>query len=300
MINRNFNEIYKEIYTNGYKELEQYKKKNLIGALITIIMFAFLYMAFSQKSFSLIFIFLALFVGSLLYTSNARGRYKEAFKELVIHRLVYLYNPELQYSAIMGVTKNEYTESFFDNFFNKFHSEDGIKGTLLNKYNFKMSEVTTSSVETKTNANGRTEQVEHIVFRGLFGIVDIKDIMILKMDITSDNLLNKYNKSRIEVDSNEFEDKYDLFSLDKVRTMEIFTSDLIEEFNKFEKETGAIMQIKVVPNKLYFRVKISDNFELPFLKSSLDYNSLYNNFKMIDYPLTLITKILKNAENTKK
>lgn len=298
---RNFNEIYQEIYKNGVKELSKLKQNQNISIFvffIFIVLTATLFIA--QKRFSPILI-ISIFttILSMFIFIKAQYDYRKGFKELVIKRIVYLYNPEFTYSPSEGVLKREYVESFFDRTFDRFYTEDLIKGKINGEYSFKMAQVKTEVEEVERDSDGKSHIETHTLFSGLFGIVDIKDSMILKMDITSDNFLNKYNKSRIEVDSSEFEKKYDMFSTDKVRTMEIFTSDLIEEFNKFEEETGYVMQIKVVPNRLYFRIKCGEAFEAPLMKDALSYDYLYKNFRMIDFPIYIISKMIEKALETR-
>lgn len=299
---RNFNEIYQEIYTNGVKELTELKNNHNLSLfifLVFVILIATLFI--TQKRFSPILV-ISIFatILSLVIFIKAQYDYKKGFKELVIKRIVYLYNPEFTYSPADGVSRREYIESFFDTQFDRFYTEDLIKGVINDEYSFKMAQVKTEVEEVERDSDGKSHVEVHTLFSGLFGIVEIKDSMIMKMDITSNNFLNKYNKSRIEVDSSEFEKKYDMFSTDKVRTMEIFTSDIIEEFNKFEEETGYVMQIKVVPNKLYFRISCGESFEAPLVKDALSYDYLYKNFRMIDFPIDIISKMIENALETRR
>lgn len=299
---RNFNEIYQEIYTNGISELTKLKNNRDMSVIAFVILVIIVFILFvkSKLSFELMAIFGALLLISFYLYVRTSSTYRKAFKELVIQRIIYLYNPELEFDAKKGVSKMEYIESFFDGHFDRFHSEDFIQGKILDEYDFKMSQVKTEVEKVETDSDGNTHIETHTLFSGLFGIVEIKDSMIMKMDITSNNFLNKYHQNRIEVDSSEFEKNYDMFSTDKVRSMEIFTSDIIEEFNKFEEDTGYVMQIKVVPNRLYFRIACGDAFEAPALKGALSYDYLYKNFRMIDFPIHIISRIVENALDTRR
>lgn len=302
MINRNFNKIYQEIYNNGITELTRSKRIKdasafafVIFLILTVWIIYKNSMSIEKSAFYIFVLPIILFVYII-----AQSNYRKTFKELVIRRIIYLYNPDFTFSAKSGVSSGEYVESFFDNDFDRFYSEDLIQGKILNEYDFKMAQVKTEVEEKKIDNEGKAHYETHTLFHGLFGIVDIQDSMIMKMDITSNNFLNKYNKDRIEVDSGEFEKNYDMFSTDKVRTMEIFTSDIIEEFNKFEDETDYVMQIKVVPNRLYFRISCGEAFEAPVVKGALSYDYLYRNFKMIDFPINIISRMIENALETRR
>ena len=97
------------------------------------------------------------------------------------------------------------------------------------------------------------------------------------------------------MDSLEFEKEYDMFATDKVRAMEIFTSELIEEFNKYQEETKRSIEIKVKNNRLFFRIACGATFEAPMIKDALSYEFLQKNYRIIDYPVTIISKMLENA-----
>lgn len=302
MINRNFNKIYQEIYNNGITELTKAKRIKNASAFAFVIFFILTVWILYKNSMNIeksaFFIFVLPII--LFVYITAQSNYRKTFKELVIRRIIYLYNPDFTFSAKSGISSREYVESFFDNDFDRFYSEDLIQGKILNEYNFKMAQVKTEVEEKEIDNEGKAHYETHTLFHGLFGIVDIQDSMIMKMDITSNNFLNKYNKDRIEVDSGEFEKNYDMFSTDKVRTMEIFTSDIIEEFNKFEDETHYVMQVKVVPNRLYFRISCGEAFEAPVVKGALSYDYLYHNFKMIDFPINIISRMIENALETRR
>lgn len=299
-MNKNFNEIYQSIYTNGIHEITKLKERRNVGILIFFNMLI-LTAIFLLIGMSLEFMMVCVFItfAALVNFIISNVNYRKGFKKLVIEKIVHAYNPDFQFYAENGVSNFEYRNSLFDRFYDNFYSEDLIQGFIEDQYSFKMSQVKTEKEEIVTNSNGNREVKRETIFQGLFGIVDIDDNILMRMDITSNNFLNKYNKSRIEVDSGEFEKKYDMFATDKVRAMEIFTADIIEEFNKFHEDTGYVIQIKVELNKLYFRISCGDVFEVPAIKDALSYDYMYKNFRMIDFPIGIISKILKNAITTR-
>ena len=89
-----------------------------------------------------------------------------------------------------------------------------------------------------------------------------------------------------------------MFASDKVRAMEIFTADLIDEINKLREDTGYTIQLKVIHNQVFFRIHCGEAFEAPLLKNATDYSVLYKYFKMIDSPISIITKLIENANET--
>lgn len=298
---RNFNEIYEEIIQSGIvQELANLRNKNNIAfisffGLIVIALIAFFY----HISLSVILCLIIAVVIVFVYFVRISMAYKKSFKSKIIEKIVKHYDPSFTFLAYPGVTSEEYRRSKFDADYDKFYSEDMIEGRINGKYQFKMSQVHTQKEEYVTDDQGNRRVEYHTLFKGLYGFVNVEGTSIMTMDIQSNSFVNKYNKSRIEVDSAEFEKDYDIFATDKVRAMEIFTSDLIQEFNDFQDETNKNIRIKVYRNVLFFRLEVGDIFEAPMIKDATSYEYLLKNFQLIDYPITIITKILENAESTK-
>ena len=61
------------------------------------------------------------------------------------------------------------------------------------------------------------------------------------------------------MDSAEFENNYDIFSKDKIKALEIFTSVIIDEINNFRINFGKPIQIRIKNGKLYFNAYLRRN-----------------------------------------
>lgn len=300
-MNRNFNEIYQEIYANGIEDLTKLKNNRDISRVIFFISIFFLMLLYIQFSnFVLLAICLVINIIAILYLKKNDKAYREGFKHLVIAKMINLYNPEIKFYPNLGISEYDYRNSLFDNSYDNFKSEDLIELIIQDKYSFRMSQVCIEREETYTDNEGDRQERTDILFNGFFGIVDIEDNMLMKLDITSKNFFKKYSKSKIESESIKFEEKYDVFSNEKVRAMDIVTSDIMDEFNKFYEDTGYVMEIKVHSDKLYFRISCGDCFETPLLKEALGFEHLYKNFRLIDFPIDIISRMLKNAIETRK
>lgn len=300
MKKKDFEEIYKTITNSGVEEQLSLlrKKTNLafilfIGALIIA-----LYMFVARASFKVWVIVFILLIGTLVNYIIQSGNYKKAFKGLVIGKLVTLYNETFTFAPSYGVSNFDYRQAHFE-IFDRYHSEDLIRGKINDEYEFQMSEVKTEEEETVQDSDGNVSTEYRTLFLGIFGIVELKDIMPFQLDIKSNSFINKYDKSRVEVDSAEFEKAYDMFTTDKVHAMEILTSDLIEEFNKYQEDTKHNIQIRIKNNRLFFRIACGATFEAPMIKDALSYEFLQKNYKIIDYPVTIISKMLENANRIK-
>lgn len=297
MKSRNFNEIYQKLLKEKSPILETLRIRKLIsaGAIFAIIIIFVIVM----KSIDLSFGFMAFFVIVEIFAISvyiiSSTKYRRLYKQTVIANLVKAYDTGLNYTSNYGVSRSEYLRAEFKEYFDTFHSEDLIQGSVDNEFTIKMSEVKTEREETTTDSNGNTQTNYVTVFQGIYGYIDVKNINLPYFEVCSNKFFGKYNKSRIEVDSAEFEKYYDLYAIDKIRTMEVFTSDLIEKFNDFRNSLNTPIQIKVQNGTLFFRLKMKDSFEAPSFGKALDFDSLHHNFDLINEPLTLFSKIFENA-----
>ena len=294
---RNFNEIYEKMVREKDPMLDTLqRRKQLLGlgfVTLTLLFVLFFKNILYNKWILLIYILTVFFEFFLLALTGIK--YKKIYKLSVIQKLVKSYSENFRYNSAYGVSKFEYNASNFPGYYDTFHSEDLIEGNIDNEFNIKMSEIHLEKRETEVDDDGNVSTHYVTVFRGVYGFVNT-DIIFPSFYVSSNRILNKYNNSRIEVDSAEFEKYYDLYTNDKIRTMEIFTADLIEEFNKLKENLKQTIEIRVNSGRIFFRFSMNNSFEAPDFKKSLDFNLMYNNFKIIDNPIRLISKIIENGK----
>ena len=300
-MNRNFNEIYKEISSKGFEEILNLKRiRNarftlFLLAVILVMMFCETLIQFGDViiSVGLLFIIIA-FISFMISDS----KYKKTFKTHIMSKIINLYKSDFIYEPSKGITSIEYIAGFQDGFFTEFHSEDLIEGFIDDSTYFKMSQVTIIREDVEITSEGHRKTQKVTLFDGLYGMVETKDKILTPLEIKANKFFSRYSKNRIEIDSQEFEKQYDLFAENKVRAMEIFTSDVIDEINMLKVYTCFPIELKIQKNNIYFRIPCGEAFEAPLMKNANDYNTLYKYFRMIDSPLGIVEKLIKNANET--
>ena len=288
MQKRDFNEIYtKLVKIKKIKliilQITKFLLYLLFFVLIILFVFTFPYM---MENTWLATIFIATIILEFTLYILVCEKYKKNYRTTVIEALVKNYSENLIYNSVNGVSSSEYKVSNFSEHYSGFFSENLIQGNIDNEFNIKMSEV---KVQVKVSDGYST------VFDGLYGFVDLSNMKVPNFYVLSNMKEKRYDNSRIEIDSAEFEKNYDLYSDDKIRTMKIFTSDLVEEFIRARKELKAEIQLKVNCDKLYFRISRSKLFEPPDFGNIVNSNLMHDNFKLIDNPIRLISKIIENT-----
>lgn len=296
-----FEKIYKDLEKEcekGLKELNNKKRKIIITILIILIVIN-LVLSFIIKTGSIILLMVMISVVILVFFILYGNKlYRDAYKNEVIRRLVNLYNNKMYFDSKYGVIKSFYKASNFDKRFTDYNSEDRIFGKLEGENNFQMSEVLAEEVHTyKSNGNTHTDRNE--TFSGLFGTIKLSKNLMTQINVFNDSHVQRYAKDRIEVDSAEFEEFYDLLAKDKILALKIFTPELIEKFNELRRENPKyIFELKICEENVYFRFKCGHNlFEPLALKNNLDKQQIKKYFKLIYYPIELSRQLIKNINN---
>lgn len=286
-----FEKIYNEIYDSCKDRLKEVKETNnkfllvvgIVLAIINIVNFIIPSYRFTMG------VTLSLSACVLFYLMMSGNKnYKRIYKENVIERLVKSYNENFYYSPADGITKIEYGLSNFDNKVDEYYSEDRVFGTMKNGDNFQLAEVVTFEVTKTRDADGNVKESKTQTFRGMYGVVRLEKNTLSNIYIASDSKVRKFNKNRVEVDSSLFEEYYDCITKDKVDTMRIFTSELIEKYIEIVKDNKYGFELKIIDNMMFFRYKTNQLFEPPMFSSGLDKDFVKKNYKVLYYPLEIM------------
>ena len=292
-----FNEIYDKIVMSCSDRLKDVKSKNnkfVLGVFIVLAVLNIIILCFSNiRGIISLSVSSSIFLVMFFYITGD-GNYKRIYKKCVIEELVKGYNNKFYYDPNTGITRIEYNMAHFDEKYDEYRAEDRIFGTLEIGDNFQLSEITTLQVTEIKDSSGRVQKNKKQTFRGMYGIIRLKKNPLLNIHIASDNFSKKYAKNRIEMDSSEFEKYYDCLTRDKIDTMRIFTSDLIEKYIEIVRDNKYGFELKIVDDMIFLRYKTNQVFEPPMFKTGLEKEFLKKNYKVIYYPLEIISATIKN------
>lgn len=291
-----FEGLYNKIYDSCKDRLKEVKDKNnkfllvvgIVLAVVNIVIYVvpkFRYLIGLSMSISACVLMILMMSGN--------KNYKRIYKENVIEGLVKAYNEKFYYTPTSGITKVEYGLSNFDNKVDEYYSEDRVFGTLDNGDNFQLAEVVTFEVSKTVDADGKVKENKTQTFRGMYGVVRLEKNTLSNIYIASNSKFRKFSKNRLEVDSSLFEEYYDCITKDKVDTMRIFTSELIEKYIEIVKDNKYGFELKIIDNMMFFRYKTNQLFEPPMFSSGLDKNFIKKNYKVLYYPLEIMKSTIE-------
>lgn len=291
-----FGKIYQEVYKNAGIELEEAKKsinmkRAILGVIIAVIIISFLLrIPFLPM--------IAIFVDLILYFMfrSSFMQYRLIFKDKVIRQFVKAYSDKLEYYPNEGIPFRIYNKAGFDGHYDRFRSEDLIKGTILDNCEIAMSEVWTEREEETVDQDGHHRREYVTIFRGLFACIDLKSFLTFSFRITRNVFLSNMfkGKQKLEMDSGEFEKIFDVKTDDKINTLRILTSDIMQMLIDFKNENKITPEIVFQDNKLYIRFAVGNVFEPNKIKGDMDFDKLKENYDMINFIFKLTEEFSKN------
>lgn len=181
--------------------------------------------------------------------------------------------------------------------YDRYSSNDYIFGHLEGIIPIKIGDVHTE-IET-TDSDGNTTY--STLFRGLFSAIKLPKNITTTIKIRTDKgKLSKLftKKENVQMDSQEFEKYFDIFSTDKILTMRILTSDIMNYMIDFTKNNKIKFEMTIKNNFVYIRTYCEDMFEARALKSAIDYNTLKRYYDCLNFICTL-NKMIFNLLNEK-
>ena len=323
-----FKELYQKIQSENlskFQELEELAKKESkrnrkICAIICIILDLIILFAVSKVSnenlgnvsnesgaFSGMMIFVTLFqlliidlviclVICAIFGKNQR-KYAQVFKENVIKALIDNFYDDAKYSPNTGIPKSVYNEDRYNEYYNRYNSEDYFEGKILNKYNIEMAEVETQKVETHRDSKGNTHTTTTTIYHGLFAKVDMEKSIQTSLQIRKNH---KTTGEKVRMDSQVFEEYFDVASDNKIITMQILTHDVMDMLMSFVEATKIKFDISVYGSQMYFRFYTGEVFELPSLKKgAFDEDALKKYYDVLEFTYILSRKMIELIEEAK-
>lgn len=238
------------------------------------------------------------------------------YKKKVVSKLVEFYDSNLKYDIEGNFPIYTYQVRSFGPY-HKLTSSDYITGKIDGKIPIYMADIvvkkdnteeyqkTTNVLNTFSVATGNfgnvkkaPDNVEELVFSGLYAAVPIRmpRAQIVKLIPQHAIYIKDDICEKVSLDSIELEKNFECFTTDKMYTMSIFTSEVIECINNYKRKIQEPLDVVIGGNYLSIRIAANDVFEGVESKEVLDYEVLYKYFCYIDFICVLSKLIVRNTE----
>lgn len=308
---KSFNEVYEQVHKESFEELEILRKKAkrklfrsllIIGIVIVFVVFFFkkansdYFMSGRQTIFLFYFSAVIVMISIIVITAISKTKYTPTFKEKVIGPFIKNIDKNLQYKPNEGISSVIYRMGEFEGYDN-YYTEDLIIGKLDEKYNFQMAEVKTEEESTDSDGDTHTS----IVFYGLFGNIECAKNIGTKFKVRSDKgIFGKMfkGKTKVEMDSQEFEKYFDVYGDNKIIVMQILTSEVMSTMIDFIQQSKIKYELTINKDQIYIRFHTGGVFEPSLFKNSLDYSMLKKYYDIIDFVFKVTREINSVIEKT--
>jgi len=300
---KSFNEIYDEIYNKNHEELENLRKSRarrtailLVVTLIGVLIIMKVAMSSMNSFIFFPWIVVISMMLVIIITATNKGKYTIVFKQKVIEPFVKNIDEGLTYNSQNGINSGVYRQGEFEHF-DRYSSEDAIEGTLDGKYQVKMAEVHTEDVS--RDSKGRT--TTYTLFHGIFGNIECAKNINTKIKIYSDKGIfgNIFKgKTKLEMDSTEFEKYFDINAENKIIAMQILTADVMQMMIEFREQSKIKYELTIKENQMYLRFHTGEVFEPKMFTHALDKDMLKRYYDIIDFIFKVSREINKIIENT--
>ena len=159
-----------------------------------------------------------------------------------------------------------------------------------------MAEIHTQREETDTDSDGHTTTHYVTVFHGLFAKIKLDKSIKNNLAIKRNYSISK--RDRLDMDSQEFEKLFDVYSEDKIKGMQLLTHDFMEllvNLRRVSKDNP--FDICIYDNILYVRIHSYSMFEAKISKDSIiDKARLKEYYNVLDILTTLVKSIIKEVD----
>ena len=187
---------------------------------------------------------------------NERSKNIQVFKEYVIKSMLDNFFKDVKYLYNEGMPRKLYDNALYNEPYDYYYSDDYIKTKTEHNTNMNIAEV-----HTQVRGN---EDYRYRVFHGLFAKIDLNKNINCNLKIISNKRNNNVKKyiEKLDLDSSEFENNFDVFTSENIIGMQLLTADVMELLLEFKNKIKDDFDIFINQNHVYLRIHCGTMFEI--------------------------------------
>lgn len=282
-----FTALYTRLYNENFEELEKLRKKEATAVakfLVPFIICFALVFVFPPLAFVLIPVIVC---GIIVYAVKASKQtvttrqksYKEVFKEKIIAPVIKNAMPGSEYLQYDGMSKTEYARGNWERY-DRYSSEDKII-LPIKLANNEETKLNISEVHTESRHEDDEGHVSYsTIFHGMCGYVNLPKNLngYIKVRRNGFNLFG--NKDRLKMDMSEFEKVFDVETDDKIKAMQILTSDVMYDMLDMVNKYKTKFEFYMIDNMMHIRFHTGGMFEPELFGKAMKLDNVKKYFDM--------------------
>lgn len=305
-IDNNFKQTYDFIVRKYGYELEILRKRvihmAIYESIITVLIGVIITFSKTGKNITILVPFFAsifCITQSLFYKKYGK-EYRKSFKENVIKNLLdtlkphFIYKPDgVEYDyylkANFNMGKKEYDSKRCDTI----DIKDYISGIM---YNNKI-EMSNISFQDKSNSKYPEDVQYETIFSMIIATIHMNKNVDEEIRISKNKVILK-NKNNVLMDSTEFERYFDVYSSNKILTMQFLTTDVLSLITDFYQKYKINMEIVIREDKIYIGFDTGVVFEPHIFQKSIDIKTLWIYYSILNFTIQLSGELSKISNDT--
>lgn len=303
-----FESLYKKLYSEKRVKLEKPRKELkeigiIVNLVMTVVIITFFFNIINStnkvdlkvnllNNLAIVFITIAFMGFAIFQREKIKKRYVDIYKKEVVTEFIKLINENLEYNNLQQFLdmKSEYKKVGFENKrFNTFIVDDKILGKISDDLAIKMADIDVKNI---------TENQAETIFSGLFAIIEQNKKELptkIKIMRSKNKFIQKENI--VNLDNEDFEKYFDIYSEDKILAMRILTIDVTQSIVDFYARHNVNFDIVFMHNKIYIRFEVGEMFEPPIMRNSMDKRKLLTYYVMVKFVFEVAEKLNKALED---
>lgn len=281
-----FEELYNKLYNENIKELENLRMPYAISSKAMIITLLLFLVGSGINMYVGIALFIILILEIIIYDRKERiGKdsgtiYINKFKEKIITPMIQEILPNSKYYNNGSMEQECYSGGKWEKF-DAYKSDDEINTKIkLREYPNTEIETLIAEVHTKVETRDGDGYTSYsTAFCGLVGYIKLpKNIngYIKVVKNASKSINNVENK--LEMDMQEFEKMFDVETDDKIKAMQLLTSDVMTELIYLATTSKVKFEFYINNDVMHIRFHTGPMFEPDTFGKSIQYNMLKSYF----------------------
>lgn len=307
----NFEILYQELYQEHIVDLEVKRKKARLSTIIFNFFLVWTFVGYlfcelesvaiskaidSQIESSTLFAILGL-IAVLFWNGKNVKEYKTKYKQEIVKTFIDSLRKNITYNPDDVLEEKQieqcYRAAAFDNkSFNRFYADDSIEGYIDNEVYAKIADLQIKHV----TGSGKNKSVV-IRFEGLFAVTNCKANFRTPVKISKNAVPLLKAVNAVELDNEEFERFFDVYSDEKILAVRILTHDvmecLLDFYQKYKIQYELVFKGQVINIRFY----TGPMFEPKIFGSSMDKELLYVYYLILKFVIDLTKTVNKELQN---